>query len=528
MRLIAIGFTVAAGVLYGADPTDPQAQELLDIAKKQVGIVSMPYRIPFTGDGSNQLLAIRLGKSVKGILNKEEAEALSKLIGSRTDVQTGATSSNSGTTSLAMKGAIPKILGFAVENGAIESTAKGTVMTFRATPWGVVKALQGSGYLDILDSLRSSPEASFLKGISLAASFDTSKGVESPTLLANRQQLQSWSVRSELYNNRDAGLREYHQFWGGVATAAADGIAKDQGIIVATLQLTSDLRTWSQLQAWRQSSFDRVEKEIEQKSLTGAAAESAFLKIAAEQLAEFDKLDLPDNVISAVKSYIPAAKANLISRNRIVDYAQRGSLATLDFTVKRDSTLPDLSTLTGIWETHIGKRLVKRKEETLKSLDNLPNRRNHDLTINGALSFFNSPAKLSTGKLYRMRDFKATVQYDIPLGKVEKLGNFILTNAFRYQRLFEDSPIALLASLNPNLANPPMTSGTGATAMAIAKRGNFAIYQTKLTIPAGTGVRIPLSFSVANRSELLAEKRDVNANIGITFDIDALFAKASK
>jgi hypothetical protein len=204
-------------------------------------------------------------------------------------------------------------------------------------------------------------------------------------------------------------------------------------------------------------------------------------------------------------------------------------LATLDFTVKRDPTLPDLSTLTGIWETHVGKRLGKREDETLDSLKNLQSRRNHDLTINGALSFFNSPAKLSTGKLYRLRDFKATVQYDIPLGKVEKLGNFVLTNAFRYQRLFEDSPIALLASLNPNLANPPpMTMGTGATAMAIAKRGNFAIYQTKLTIPAGSGVRIPLSFSVANRSELLSEKKDINANIGITFDIDALFAKASK
>ena len=520
---------VVSSVLFAADP---QIQEILDIAKVQVkSDVDKPYRTAFTASKLDQLLAIRLaapvvsGKTEPGILKKEEADELSKLIGARTDVQTGSTPSNSGTTSLAMKGAVPKILGFAVENGAIESSAKGTVVTFRATPWGVVKALQGSGYFDILDSLQSSPEAGFLKRISLAASFDTSKGVESPTLLANRQQLQSWSVRSELYNNRDAGLRSYHKYWGELASQAANGLATKKGIIAGSLNLYAKFAAWPELTSWYIESRQRVENEIEVPKLTGQALETAFLKIADEQLQKFDKLKPPDNIIAAIKSYLDELKSVLVSRNIIVGYAQRGSLATFDFTVKRDPTLPDLSTITGIWETHVGKRLGK--SEAAIKVENLEHRRIHDLTINGALSFFNSPTKLSTGKEYRMRDFKFTTQYDIPLGKIEKIGTFIWTNAFKYQRLFEDAPISLLSSLNPNLANPPAT-GSAAGTIAIAKRGNFAIYQTKLTIPAGSGVRIPLSFSVANRSELLSEKKDINANIGITFDIDAIFAKASK
>ena len=361
MKLNFLQLATLATSVFAADP---QALEIWDIAKGQAAIfVSSPYRVAFTSNKLNQLLAVRLAKQTpknnedtRQILKKEEAEELGKLIGLRTDVQTGSTPSNSGTTSLAMKGAVPKILGFALENGAIESSTKGTVVTFRATPWGVIKALKGSGYLDILDSLESNGEAGFLKKISVAASFDTSKGVESPTLLANRQQLQSWSVRSEIFNNRDASLRSYHQFWGQLADQAVAGLETKEGIVYANLKLNPEMNKWPELMSWYSESQKRVLDEIETPALAGTILETAFLKIAEEQLVKFDKLNPPETVVVAIKTYVPALKSVLISRNAIANYAQRGALATVDFTVKRDPVLPDLSTLTGIWETHIGKR----------------------------------------------------------------------------------------------------------------------------------------------------------------------------
>jgi len=46
--------------------------------------------------------------------------------------------------------------------------------------------------------------------------------------------------------------------------------------------------------------------------------------------------------------------------------------------------------------------------------------------------------------------------------------------------------------------------------------------QAKVTIPVkGSGVKIPLSLSYSNRTELLDEK-DVRGHIGVTFDMDVL------
>ena len=61
----------------------------------------------------------------------------------------------------------------------------------------------------------------------------------------------------------------------------------------------------------------------------------------------------------------------------------------------------------------------------------------------------------------------------------------------------------------------------------MAPKGNLIVGQAKLTIPVkGSGIKIPLSVTVANRTELIKEK-EVRANIGITFDLDAIFARAA-
>jgi hypothetical protein len=41
----------------------------------------------------------------------------------------------------------------------------------------------------------------------------------------------------------------------------------------------------------------------------------------------------------------------------------------------------------------------------------------------------------------------------------------------------------------------------------------------------GSGIRIPISFTTSNRTELIREK-DVRANFGVTFDFDSIFARA--
>jgi len=55
--------------------------------------------------------------------------------------------------------------------------------------------------------------------------------------------------------------------------------------------------------------------------------------------------------------------------------------------------------------------------------------------------------------------------------------------------------------------------------------GTIRVFQSKLTFPAGkSGVRIPVSFTIANRSEFNTE-REVRGSIGMSFDLDKLFSR---
>ncbi len=56
------------------------------------------------------------------------------------------------------------------------------------------------------------------------------------------------------------------------------------------------------------------------------------------------------------------------------------------------------------------------------------------------------------------------------------------------------------------------------------EKGRIHVGQAKLTIPMkGSAIKIPLSVSFANRTELLKEK-NVRGHIGLTFDLDVLAA----
>src|SRR6185437_4626862 len=133
-----------------------------------------------------------------------------------------------------------------------------------------------------------------------------------------------------------------------------------------------------------------------------------------------------------------------------------------DWTVTRDPSVPDLSTITGIVETSIG-----------------PGRR-HDFTFNAAAVFFNGATK---APVHQFHDFKTTAQYDIPLGSYQSYGPFVFSLAARYEFVPNDT-------LSPG----GTLTGTGATPVTAAPSGNLVIGQAKLTIPVkGSGVRIPLS-----------------------------------
>ena len=58
----------------------------------------------------------------------------------------------------------------------------------------------------------------------------------------------------------------------------------------------------------------------------------------------------------------------------------------------------------------------------------------------------------------------------------------------------------------------------------IKTRGHIGVFQAKLEFPtANNSMRIPLSLTVSNRTELIKES-EVRGQIGVSFNLDSLFA----
>jgi hypothetical protein len=58
----------------------------------------------------------------------------------------------------------------------------------------------------------------------------------------------------------------------------------------------------------------------------------------------------------------------------------------------------------------------------------------------------------------------------------------------------------------------------------MAPQGHIGFFQAKLTIPLkDSGVKVPLSVTASNRTELINEK-DVRGSIGLTLDLDTFMS----
>ena len=105
-----------------------------------------------------------------------------------------------------------------------------------------------------------------------------------------------------------------------------------------------------------------------------------------------------------------------------------------------------------------------------------------------------------------MRDVEFSGELDVTFGSADTVGAFVLSAAGKFVRQLENS------FTDEGLVMPNT-------------KGTIAVAQIKLLVPVkGSGVRIPLSVTFANRTELIRE-RVVRANVGVTYDLDSIFAR---
>jgi hypothetical protein len=500
--------TGTTSLLFGQGADLTQRQK--DIIEEQVqqgkagaeGGVQAPYGSAVAASAGLNLVAAWLADSSEDQGRRVVYQKLFDLMEAQTDKQIGAASDTKASTSLAMKGAAPKILGFAVENGALTQNVQGTVVTFRGSPIGVLKTLEKKGLLDMFQDFNrgnknervvsSAKLQSFLSGVSFAVSFDTSRGDIPGTLVANHQQVSSWSARAQIINGRDPKNKEYFNNW----LALAQG-EKANRYLEAQKKMTTAFGGWTELTSWLKNLSDRVKAEVDdpldQMRIDPQEAEERFRTILTAEMPRLGTLPkLPEAAATALTDYAKQLIPLLEQRAKVRELALKGTILTADWTVSRDPSLPDLSTITAIFETSIGAKKL------------------NDLTVNGTISFFNSSLKLPAGS-QTVHSYKLTGQYDIPLGDVARVGSFVLGFAGRWEHIPNDT-------LTPG----PVVSSLATPTL----KGDIGVLQVKLTMPVkGSGVKIPISFTTSNRTELIKEK-DVRMNFGLTLDVDSIIAKA--
>jgi hypothetical protein len=334
--------------------------------------------------------------------------------------------------------------------------------------------------------------ARFARRFSGAASFDTSRGSSAGTFTASADQFSGWSVRCEVINQRDAALAQYASRWRTLAVNPA--------YAQAVAQLHDSLRTWAPFKAWQEHTIADVMAQVEpqlKRDHDKDAAAKRFQAVLEADLPLLEKLPaLPPEVESALDVYVAQLMAVQQSIGDIYAFANKGVLLTVEFTTTRDPKLPDLYTATAVLEAALG---AARKT---------------DLTVNGEASYYGS---LPQGVSQKLKNVAFSAELTHPVASILGLRGTTFALAARYSYLPNDTVASGAAATGET---------TPASGAAAAPKGSIGVVQAKLTFPVkGSGVKVPLSVTFANRTELIKESV-VRANFGVTFDLDTLLAAA--
>lgn len=141
-------------------------------------------------------------------------------------------------------------------------------------------------------------------------------------------------------------------------------------------------------------------------------------------------------------------------------------------------------------------------------------------TFNAAASIYNSQPSSSIPSARRLRDIQIAGEADYKLPRsLPVLGAPSFCGAFYYQ----DQTSA--AILKVPVSGLPITGLNSTTNQVFTRTGPIDIGQFKISFGStSSGFRVPLAFTVANRTELL-QGMDVKGQIGISYDFDSLLSK---
>jgi len=455
--------------------------------------------------------------------DKFRSNLLSQLEQSRIDQQAGPGSSQNGSTNAVTKGSVPWLIGLAEEYGGMTQRTSGNTTTFKLNPINLIAVLNSQeNYLDSYTAGNSTFMVKYLRLLTFGFSFNTgtqSSGVTSSSTagLTNTNAFTGFTAHYDIYNKRDPRDPKWKGLWGpifaGYGKPAVDDINKVQQALSGEKSKAAYedwlVKTKQAVEAVKKSNPDQIETVLEaqaQKLKTIIAADpaaQAAVDQAAQALQTYS--GARNNLIGNImKSTIISAEYNLIKQSN-QPLANAGSKTT----VTTAGAIPVLSNFNLIIETPFFRVKSGDCGTDLKPDDPAAkcNINYSQFTANLSTTIFDS---IPTGSVSgRIRDYQLSGQLDIPTG-------IIPTNV--------GEVTGTVSGLFLSLLQQPLGQPVQVNGVDVNTKGNIGLFQAKLSLKLSkSGVEIPISFTYATRTQLIKES-DVRGNIGVTFNLDNLFA----
>lgn len=490
-RIGGIAFLTFALVIAGEADCSGQTPSPAD-NKDEIDRVLKIYRDnkndkSFLSDDTQYQRYLVYARVERPLMAKEEQQ--------RIDKQVDTAAGSSSTTSAVSKGSVPWLFSFAVEHGALTQSVDNNIITLRGNVPNLIKAINAKDYVESYRKYQDNNAANLISRVSFSVSFVANQNGSSTT--KNQNTLAGYSAHIDLYNHRDPRDKKYIADWAEVVRQGLTQLATSVGELHDFLaDHHSDL-----LQAWQ----DRSNGALAELAATSSdeQARAVIKKIADDYVTTFGQLEdirvALDRVTKAMEDY-SEQKAKVIdkiesSRILSVEYTNTRQSATTNLpqstgrSLTASSPLPDLSNVNVI----AGLRFVGRSQ----------------ITFNAGTTLFNSlPKSASSGSV---RDWRLSGQIDIPLPEIPQIGKSTLT----FSALF-------LSLLEEPLGQKVLVNG-----VAESRTGQIGLFQAKFSLPIkGAGVKIPISLTASNRTELIKET-DIRGSIGVNLDLDSIFAKPS-
>lgn len=394
------------------------------------------------------------------------ARELAKVVETaRVDKQLGSGSSASGSTSVTEKGAVPEILAFAVENGALTKSQSGTTISFKGNPVGIVNSL-------IANSL---PPTGPLSRLAFGLEFDASRGSDesqAPVFEGDPQQLSAFSVKYEILNHRDPDSRQFQERADRLYAEAKSGTTTSTREINRILLGYEDNFTRTMTEQAHRDAFDKWSAAA--AAALDAAPEEQLMKVLDEQLALLPaQVPFTTEELASFDKYVEFYGKLLDSRDALLDLAGTGAVMSIEYVNSRPVDQPTESTFKWLYEWSA---LTGRM----------------DLTANGLLTVLNGTIPDGTE---RLKAWGLAGQVDFPLGSIVQGRTLVFSLSGRAE---------------------------GTIVQPTNERETIWLGQAKLTFPVkDAGMKLPLSLTVASRTDLIDETV-VRGNIGLTFNLDSL------